>query len=72
MIFFSWWFTAMIIVAGFFIFQRFVEGMLYAFVVDALYSAPRMLFGDFTFVFSVAAIVFFIFSDIMKSRLRFY
>jgi hypothetical protein len=72
MLFLPWWVTGLLLVAGFYIFNRYIEGIIFAFFLDVLYGTSRALFMDFAFVSLLTAVALFALSDIMKKKLRFY
>jgi len=65
---FPWWFTAILIIAGIFIFNNFYESFLFAVMIDSIYSIPRELFFNASFTsLLVVAILFFSIRGFKKS-----
>lgn len=72
LVFFQWWITLILILIGFFVFPKFYEGIVWGFIIDALFGTPRTVYLDFVFITLLITMTLFFFSDIMKSRLRMY
>ncbi len=67
---FPWWLTAILIIAGIFIFDNFYESFLFAVIIDSLYGIPRELFFEIPFVTLLGVATLFFFIRGFKKRLR--
>ncbi len=68
-LFLPWWFTLIAASALFFVFGRFYELFLFAFLADLLYAGTSS-FGGFPFVLSTVALFLFLVLSWVKRRIR--
>lgn len=68
--FFPWWFMLIAASALFFVFNRFYELFLFAFLADLLYAGAAARFGGFPFALSAFALLLFLVLTAVKRRIR--
>lgn len=69
---FPWWFVFICAGCALFYFSSFYEILFLGIIVDSLYNAPIVAFLHVEFVVTILAIILFIFSEVLKRRLRIY
>lgn len=70
-LFLPWWVVILCAIALFFLFDRFFELFLAAFLMDILYAVPLPRFGTFEFVLSLCSVALYFLLTIIKRRIRF-
>ncbi|OGD66728.1 hypothetical protein A2442_01200 [Candidatus Campbellbacteria bacterium RIFOXYC2_FULL_35_25] len=65
-----WWFSAILILFGIFVFKFFYEFILFGLLADSLYSVPREFFTSFQFISLLLFLFLFVPLDWLKERLR--
>lgn len=68
--FLPWWLALLAASALFFVFGRFYELFLFAFLADLLYAGESERFGGFSFVLSVFSLLLFFALSAIKRRIR--
>jgi hypothetical protein len=68
--FLPWWFALFSGAALFFLFDRFFELFLIAFLMDLLYAIPLPRFGSFEFVLSLFSVAMYVLLTFLKRRMR--
>lgn len=67
-----WWGTLIAVLAGMFIFDWFVEGLVIAFIFDTLYATPTVYFSGHVLVATYSAALLFMIVFFVKRRIRLY
>lgn len=70
-LFLPWWFVLVSATALFFVFERFFELFLVAFLVDLFYAVPLPRFSEFEFVLSLCSVLLYFLLTVIKRRIRF-
>ena len=65
-----WWVVLLCVIALFFMFERFFELFLMAFLMDLLYAVPLPRFGRFEFVLSFGSVLLYLILASIKKRMR--
>lgn len=70
-IYMPWWVTAVLAVAGVFMFKRFYEIVAVGVLMDLLYGVPAPRFFNFWFVFTIGSLAVYLAAMKVKESLRF-
>ena len=68
--FLPWWFMLIAASMLFFVFGRFYELFLFAFLADLLYAGASARFGGVPFALSALALLLFLALSMVKQRIR--
>ena len=65
-----WWVVLLCAAALFFVFERFFELFLVAFLMDLLFAVPLPRFGRFEFVLSFGSVFLYLILNAIKKKMR--
>jgi len=70
--FVPWWLVVIFAIALSFYFPNYYEIIIAGILLDALYGAPQALFFNLTPFFSVASLIFFLLTSLLKKKMIYY
>jgi len=69
---FPWWISAILLLGGIFLFNKFYEFIIASVIIFALYSVPGVRWISSPVIFSLFIIIFYIMVEYFKNRIILY
>ncbi len=72
LVWFPYWVTLFLAIAGLFIFVNYYEIMIFAFLADSLFAIPLSRFHGYQFIMTLGAIFAYILAEIIRKKMFIY
>jgi len=67
-----WWFSLLLAVILFFLFNNFVEIIIAGLLIDIIYGVPQVTFLNFSFIGGLGGLIIYLLGIYFKKGLKFY